>query len=795
MTSFSIFLTPVYLFYVLMSSFFDGSLHDPLIYHRITGFPSWYMLLSYLMIPATTIFFFYKQRPSRKTWISIIFALCLASLQSKSYKFLSESDELHQPKHFRSSDLNKTLLYTLSNGKADFSFDTDSKPLIGDCGASSSATFCKDDFIPDTYRVLSGVTISGIASGLEAAGIGSVLYKISDDNGTLLDLQIDRVLHLKQLPQRLISPQQVLKQHYSPGDGFFMYNTHSILKIGGHTKTISYDPLTNLPIFYTKSGVDKLYNLTHDSDTTDNLSKTQKELLHWHRRLGHMDFEKIKDLSRQGLLPKELSTCKSPLCSFCIQAKQQCNSITSMATGGAIKSGNLKPGSKISCDQYYSREPGFIANNNGLVLSKESAKYGTLFVDHASDFIFHFLQTSPDGSQTVDAKHKFETFAKNCGVDIRHYHADNKIFNNQLFKESCITAQQTQSFCGVSAHHQNGVAERKIKSVINLARAMLFNAMIRWPDTIHLSFWPYAVHYATDILNNTPKSSGFSPKEIFTGIKGDRSLRHFHTFGSPAFVLHPTIANGKKLPTWKPRSKPAVFLGKSRQHASNVSLVYDPSTHHISPQFYLVHDDEFQTVSSSNNNELPNDWKDILAISHYSDDEHFTSPLQATIDDKSISVNIRSPSMNRPSSSNTNDPNISTTVRFDDVTNITQTSEGAPEGASEGASEGVISNKVHPSASIINSNDDSEDAGSIAQGNANDTVTTRSGRNILRLKRYLQTAVLGLLSSKIGSPISSNSDSLHSISILKAQTDYENILNILPDGTNNKFHPLAFMAS
>ena len=94
----------------------------------------------------------------------------------------------------------------MNNGKADFSFDTDSKLLIRDCGASLSATFCKDNFIPGTYKVLSGVTISGIASGLEAACIGSVLCKISDDNWVLLDLQIDRVLHLKQLPQHLISP-------------------------------------------------------------------------------------------------------------------------------------------------------------------------------------------------------------------------------------------------------------------------------------------------------------------------------------------------------------------------------------------------------------------------------------------------------------------------------------------------------------------------------------------------------------------------------------------------------------
>ena len=96
--------------------------------------------------------------------------------------------------------MNKTLLYTLSHGKSDVCFDTDSLSLISDSGASSSATFCKEDFIPGSYKPLSGITISGIASGLEATGIGSVNYQICDDQGKVLDLQIDRVLHLKQLP-------------------------------------------------------------------------------------------------------------------------------------------------------------------------------------------------------------------------------------------------------------------------------------------------------------------------------------------------------------------------------------------------------------------------------------------------------------------------------------------------------------------------------------------------------------------------------------------------------------------
>ena len=184
-----------------------------------------------------------------KTWFGVIFTLCLTSLESKSYQFLSESDELHQPKYFRSSDINNQLLHALNDGKSDVSFDTDSTQLIGDSEASSSTTFSKEDFTSGTYGSLSGVTISGIVSGLEAAGVGSVRCQILDDDGATLDLQIDRVLHLKKLPQRLISPQQVLKQHYSSGDGFFMCPTHSVLKIGGHTKTILHDPLTNLPIF------------------------------------------------------------------------------------------------------------------------------------------------------------------------------------------------------------------------------------------------------------------------------------------------------------------------------------------------------------------------------------------------------------------------------------------------------------------------------------------------------------------------------------------------------------------
>ena len=78
---------------------------------------------------------------------------------------------------------------------------------------------------------------------------------------------------------------------------------------------------------------------------------------------------------------------------------------------------------------------------------------------------------------------------------------------------------------------------------------MLFTAMIKWLHVANVGLWPHVVYYAVDMLNNAPNSSGFTPKEIFSGIQGDRSFRHFHVFGSPAYVLDPRLQEGNTLPT------------------------------------------------------------------------------------------------------------------------------------------------------------------------------------------------------------------------------------------------------
>jgi len=45
---------------------------------------------------------------------------------------------------------------------------------------------------------------------------------------------------------------------------------------------------------------------------------------------------------------------------------------------------------------------------------------------------------------------------------------------------------QKINFSGVGAHHQNGVAERAIKTITQLAWATLLHATIMWPDQVNL---------------------------------------------------------------------------------------------------------------------------------------------------------------------------------------------------------------------------------------------------------------------------------------------------------------------
>jgi hypothetical protein len=121
---------------------------------------------------------------------------------------------------------------------------------------------------------------------------------------------------------------------------------------------------------------------------------------------------------------------------------------------------------------------------------------------------------------------------------------------------------------------------------------------------------------AVDVHNATPGPSGLSPDEIFSGHKSSRNrLKDFHPFGCPVFVLEASLQNGHKVPKWKPRSRMAIYLGNSPDHATSVPLVMNTSTGLVSPQYHLVFDDSFTTTKSLETNNIPTNWPELFKYS------------------------------------------------------------------------------------------------------------------------------------------------------------------------------------
>ncbi|CAI7856129.1 unnamed protein product [Closterium sp. NIES-54] len=122
-------------------------------------------------------------------------------------------------------------------------------------------------------------------------------------------------------------------------------------------------------------------------------------------------------------------------------------------------------------------------------------------------------------------------------------------FSSDLLAAYCAEHGIEQSFTLPASPQQNGVAERRIGLVMEVARTPLIHAAA--PHFL----WPFAVQYAAHQLNLWPRVSlpETSPTLLWTGEVGNAS--RFRVWGSRAFVRD---TSAEKLSS---RAVPCVFLG------------------------------------------------------------------------------------------------------------------------------------------------------------------------------------------------------------------------------------------
>jgi hypothetical protein len=223
---------------------------------------------------------------------------------------------------------------------------------------------------------------------------------------------------------------------------------------------------------------------------------------------------------------------------------------------------------------------------------------------------------STKGEETLLAKRAFEAYAALFRVVIANYHVDNGRFAERLFLGHAALHGQGVSFCGVDAHFQNGIVEKRIQDLTGRARMSLLHAMSIWLSAMSINLWPYGLRFANETRNSTPSLAlGHTPLESFLGAPVRPQILSFHPPFCPAYILHSGLQGRGKHPNkWVRRSRLAIHLGSSPCHAWSVALVLSLVTGYFLPQFRVkYYDDFFETLQETKS--LPQSkWQQLVCF-------------------------------------------------------------------------------------------------------------------------------------------------------------------------------------
>ena len=202
-------------------------------------------------------------------------------------------------------------------------------------------------------------------------------------------------------------------------------------------------------------------------------------------------------------------------------------------------------------------------------LSRDSFKYFVTFIDEKSKYTWITLIQTKD--RVLEAFKNFHNYVTN------HYNAKIKIlrsdnggeYTGQAFKQHLAQHGILHQTSCPYTPQQNGVAERKNRHLMEVARSMMFQA------NVPKRFWSDAVATSCYLINRIPTKilHDQSPFEALNKYKP--SLEHMRIFGCLCFVLRPKELRNKLEAT----STRAMFVGYSTTQKGY--KCYDPTTRRV----------------------------------------------------------------------------------------------------------------------------------------------------------------------------------------------------------------------
>lgn len=270
-----------------------------------------------------------------------------------------------------------------------------------------------------------------------------------------------------------------------------------------------------------------------------------------HRRLGHLN---ARDMQRLGVLGEGESLS---FCDVCAAAKSKRHSVPK-----AARTRTTAPGELVHVDFAGPFEdPTPSGFTMALVLVDDATRFTTVYgcASKTEVYDLFFKRYSNDMAQ--------------LGVYIGRgtlLQSDNdSVFTSRRFSSLCDDMGIVQRFSAPHTQAENGVAERAIQTLVDMARAM----MIGSPNELPAGSWSAALHHATFVRNVCPASAiDFAvPYTLIHGHSFD--LSSLRVFGSTAWVH---VHERTKM---APKARRGVYLGRAPH--SKAHLVFIPDTRTI----------------------------------------------------------------------------------------------------------------------------------------------------------------------------------------------------------------------
>ncbi|GJT23591.1 putative ribonuclease H-like domain-containing protein [Tanacetum coccineum] len=237
---------------------------------------------------------------------------------------------------------------------------------------------------------------------------------------------------------------------------------------------------------------------------------TSDESMLWHRRLGHINFKNINKLVKdnlvRGLPTKHFENDQT--CVACLKGKQHRASCKSKVLNPITK-----PLFMLHMDLF---GPTFVS-------SLMHKKYCLVVTDDYSRFTWVFFLTTKDETSEI-LKNFIKEIENLVDKKVKIIRSDNGTeFKNKVMDDFCREKGIKREYSVARTPQQNGVAERRNRTLIEAARTMLADSKL--PTT----FWAEAVSTACYVQNRVlvVKPHNKTPYELFRGLKPALNL----TFG------------------------------------------------------------------------------------------------------------------------------------------------------------------------------------------------------------------------------------------------------------------------